>query len=162
MQEGYYVDAGVSDSPADLAKLGIRGQLVQGYKTKMSTAEEVDGVEEDFVGSGTAKVWFEEGGKTMCIDATVEGFRAKVAHIHRGDFGENGVQMAVFSKFTKADGSCFLGCGSLSALGVDASQRATFAEDFLANPSHYFIQFHEKKEGTTEFHNGIRGQFEKP
>ena len=157
------MDAGVADSPADLSQLGIRGQLVQGYRTDMTTEEQVDGEKEPgFVGSGSAKVWFEEGGKTMCIDATVKGFKTKVAHFHRGDYGENGVQMAVFSKFTKADGSCFLGCDSLSALGVDASQRATFAEDFLANPSDYYIQFHEEKQGTSLFHNAIRGQFEKP
>ena len=160
-QESYYVDAGVSDSPADLAKLGIRGQLVQGYKTSMNTKEQVGTNEPDFVGSGVAKLWFEEAGKTICIDAMVSGFTADVAHIHRGDFGKNGVQIAVLSKTTKADGTCFLGCGSLSDLGVDASQRATLAADFLEYPSHYYIQFHAGKAGTPGFRNAIRGQFEK-
>jgi CHRD domain len=154
------VDAGVADSPPSLARLGIRGQLVQGYKTSMSTAEEVDDVEENFVGSGVAKVWFEEAGKMMCIDATIVGFDPVVAHLHKGDFGENGVLMAVLSSKKKSPGR-FLGCGELSQLRVDSSQRSILAADFLEYPSHYYIQFHEKSVEYPEFHNAIRGQFEK-
>ena len=160
LQEAFYVDAGVSDSPADLARDGIRGQLVQGYKTKVNTAEEVGDVEPDFVGSGYAKISFEDGGRMMCIDATIDGFNPALAHLHRGDYGENGVQIAKLSSKKTGPGR-FLGCGTLAALGVDASQRSTLAADFLANPSDYYIQFHESKAGTAGFRNAVRGQFEK-
>ena len=161
LQEAFYLDAGVSDSPGDVAGDGIRGQLVQGYTTPVNTGEEVDDNEEDFVGSGKAKIWFEDGGRVMCIDATINGFNPSTAHLHRGDYGKNGVQIAVLSSKKKGPGR-FLGCGTLAALGVVGSQRSTLAADFLKSPARYYIQFHEGKAGTAGFGNAVRGQFEKP
>lgn len=152
--------AGVADSTPGLAGLGIRGQLVRGYTTDVKTGEEVGVFEQDFKGSGVAKIWFEEAGRTMCIDATIEGFDPRVAHLHRGDFGENGVLLATLSSKRAAEGR-FLGCGALPNLGVDGSQRSTLAADFLANPARYYIQFHDTGVGNVGFHDAIRGQFEK-
>ena len=155
------MDARVEDSPTSLTKFGIRGQLIQGYTTKVNTAEEVDKIEEDFVGSGTARIWFESGGSIMCIDATIKDFDPVLAHLHKGDFGKNGVQLADLSSKRRAAGH-YLGCGSLSELGVNESQRATLAANFLANPEDYYIQFHQAKADKPEFHNAVRGQFEMP
>ena len=48
---------------------GIRGQIVQWYTTPVNTGEEVDAIEQqDSVGSGKAKIWFENGGRIVCID----------------------------------------------------------------------------------------------
>jgi hypothetical protein len=64
LQEIYHVTAELSLSEPE----GIRGQIVQGYTTPVNTGEEVDAIEKDFVGSGKAKIWFENGGRIMCID----------------------------------------------------------------------------------------------
>ena len=147
------MNAGVADSPPQLTKRAIRGQLVQGYRTKAFTKEEVDKFEEDFEASGEATIRFETAGSRICIDAKItgNGFEAKVAHFHMGDFGSNGVQMADLSKkrIVGAPGR-FLGCGTLADFGVDASQQATLAAKFLASPEHFYIQFHGDKPGTDE------------
>ena len=154
--------AGVGDSPPALTKLGIRGQLVQGYHTSVSTAEEIDDIEEDFEASGDATIRFETAGGRICIDATIEGFDPKVAHFHLGDFGENGARIADLSSKHVASGR-FLGCGTLEDFDVDGSQRSTLAAKFLANPELFYFQFHAGTTGNpSDFKKAIRGQFEKP
>lgn len=155
-QEYFYVNAQVAESPESLRLRGIRGQFIQRLTTDVSADEEVGQYEQDLDASGTATISFEDGGTTICMDANITGFDPVASHFHNGPAGANGDLVADFSKFRVAPGR-FLGCNTLSGLGIDDSE---IASKVLDQPSDFYIQFHLGKQGSGKFNTAIRGQFD--
>ena len=155
-QELFYVNAHVARPPSPVSKHGIRGQLVQRLFTKVNNDENFDQFDvPGFKASGVATIWFENAGTRMCINATIKGYDPLIAHIHRGVPRKNGVLVANLSA-QRVAARRYLGCAPFSSLGVTNSH---LADNVLANPSNYYIQFHLDDVDSGLFNYAIRGQF---
>lgn len=154
--ELFYVNAYVASSPTSVSDRGVRGQLVQRLFTNVTTDENnVQFEMPGFKASGVTTIWFENAGTKMCINATIKGYDLLLAHFHLGEPGENGVLVADLSSLRVA-ARRYLGCGSFASLGITNSQ---LADNVLANPSKYYIQFHVDDVESGLFNYAIRGQF---
>ncbi|KAI2505692.1 CHRD domain [Fragilaria crotonensis] len=150
------VNAHVAGDPTSLFNRAIRGQVLQKFRTKVVPSEEVSPFKGKSGASGFATVSFENAGKAICIDATITGFNPVLAHLHNAKSGSNGAVVVNFTSKKVATGR-FLGCGTLSELGVTDS---SLASKILANPSSFYFNFHLGNPDTSDFNVAIRGQLE--
>ena len=154
LQDLFYVNAHVAGDPTALFNRAIRGQLRQRLRTTVVPSEEVSPFMGKAGASGIATISFEAAGTVICIDATVKGFAPVLAHLHNAKVGFNGGVVVNFSSMMVAPGR-FLGCGTLSELGVT---NALVAQTILADPSDFYFNFHLGASGTSDFNVAIRGQ----
>lgn len=140
-------------SPGGVGERAVRGQLLQGFRTKLGNEQTVDpfnAVVPD--ASGMATVTFENGGTIGCFDATVNGFDPALAHIHFGQPGMNGPRFLDFSSVRVTSGR-FLGCIPVAELGLTPMSVC----ELLADGYLYYFDFHLSATEPGIF-TSIRGQ----
>lgn len=150
------MNAHVAGTPTALFNLAIRGQLVQSFSTDVVPSEEVSPFKGKSGTTGYATISFESAGTVVCIDATITGFDPVLAHLHNEKAGVNGPVIMDLSNKKVAPGR-FLGCGTLSELGVSNVQ---VVAKILDIPSDFYFNFHLGKPGTSKFNVAVRGQLE--
>lgn len=140
-------------SPGGVGPRAIRGQLLQGFMTKLSNDLTVAPYNNVVPGaSGMSMLTFENEGTMACFDATINGFDPVLAHVHFGQPGSNGPIFFDFSS-VKVEMGRFLGC--ISILDLGHTQQSVC--ELLADGYLYYFEFHQSDTEPGIF-TTIRGQ----